>query len=185
MHIKINNTFIDNAEDLDIVMPKYNLLEYSDNYSMTSGNLWNYYRDETDDRANENDNNINNNNNNNNNEIINNITTTSKSFEYKTKIITSMPNDNNILDAEVVVPLKYLSKFWRSLDLLLIYCEIELDFRWTKNCVLSEISRTFRAVPNTDPVRYEMATATTNATFPINNAKLYVPVVTLSLDDNI
>ena len=43
---KINNTFIDNAEDLDIVMPTYNLLEYSDNYSMTSGSLWNYYRDE-------------------------------------------------------------------------------------------------------------------------------------------
>ena len=43
---KINNTFIDNAEDLDIVMPMYNLLEYSDNYSMTSGSLWNYYRDE-------------------------------------------------------------------------------------------------------------------------------------------
>ena len=43
---KINNSFIDNAEDLDIVMPIYNLLEYSDNYCMTSGSLWNYYRDE-------------------------------------------------------------------------------------------------------------------------------------------
>ena len=50
---KINNTFIDNAEDLDIVMPMYNLLEYSDNYSMTSGSLWNYYRDEINDDANE------------------------------------------------------------------------------------------------------------------------------------
>ena len=43
---KINNTFIDNTEDLDIVMPMYNLLQYSDNYTMTSGRLWNYYRDE-------------------------------------------------------------------------------------------------------------------------------------------
>ena len=47
MH-KVNNTFIDNAEDLDIVMPMYNLLEYSDNYSMTSETLWNYYRDDVD-----------------------------------------------------------------------------------------------------------------------------------------
>ena len=44
--LKINNTFIDNAEDPDIVMPMYNLLEYSENYSMTSGSLWNYYRNE-------------------------------------------------------------------------------------------------------------------------------------------
>ena len=52
---KINNTFIDNAKDLDIVMPIHNLLEYSDKYSMTSGSFWNYYRDEVNDDANEND----------------------------------------------------------------------------------------------------------------------------------
>ena len=52
---KINNIFIDNAEDLDIVMPMYNLLQYSNNYSMTSGKLWNYYRDEINDNENEND----------------------------------------------------------------------------------------------------------------------------------
>ena len=50
---KINNTFLDNVEDLDIVMPMYNLLEYSDNYFIT-GSLWNYYRDEVNDDANEN-----------------------------------------------------------------------------------------------------------------------------------
>ena len=44
--LRINNTLIYNAEDIDIVMPMYNLLEYSENYSMTSGGLWNYYRDE-------------------------------------------------------------------------------------------------------------------------------------------
>ena len=43
---KSNSTFIDNAKDLDIVIPMYNLLEYSDNCSMTSGSLWNYCRDE-------------------------------------------------------------------------------------------------------------------------------------------
>ena len=78
---------------------------------MASGRLWNYYRDEVDDDANENDAA--------NNRINKNKTTTSKSFEYKTKLIGNMPNNNNILDAEVVVPLKYLSNFWRSLDLTL------------------------------------------------------------------
>ena len=100
---KINNTFIDNAENLDIVMPMCNLLEYSDNYSMISGGLWNYYRDEVNDDKNENDNiNI---------RINNNKTITSKSLEYKTKLIGSTPNNNNILEAEVVVTLKYLSIF--------------------------------------------------------------------------
>ena len=68
----------------------------------------------------------------------------------------------------------------------LINCEIELDLRWKRNCVISEISRTFREVdPNADPVEYEVVTLTTGATFQINNAKLYVPVVTLSINDNI
>ena len=53
---KFSNTFIGNTEDLDIVMPMYNLSEYCDNYSMTPGSLWNYYGDEINDDANENDN---------------------------------------------------------------------------------------------------------------------------------
>ena len=126
---EINNTSIDNAEDLDIVMPMHNLLQYSYNYSMTSGSLWNYYRDEINDDANENVNNR-----------INNKTILSKSFEYKTKLIGSMPNDNDTLDTEVVVPLKYFSNFWRSLDLPLINCETELDLLWSKECIISEIS---------------------------------------------
>ena len=65
--LKIKNTFIDNAEHRNIVMPMYNLSEYSDNYSMTSGSLWNYYRDEMNDAAND--------------KINNNKTTTSKSLE--------------------------------------------------------------------------------------------------------
>ena len=122
---KINNAFLDNAEDLDIVIPMYNLLEYNDNYSVTSGSLWNYYRDLVNDSVIENDDD---------NKISNSKRITSKSFEYKTKIIGSTSN-NNILDAKVVVPLKYLSNFWRFLDLPLINCEIELDLKWTKNCV--------------------------------------------------
>ena len=94
-----NQSFINNAEDLDldIAISMYNLLEYSGSYSMTSESLWNYYRDEINDDANEN--------NLDNNRINNNKTITSKSFEYKTKLIGSTPNNNNILDAEVVVPL--------------------------------------------------------------------------------
>ena len=68
--------YIDNTKDLDIVMQMYNLLEYSDNCSMASGSLRNYYGGEINDDANENANN----------RINSNITITSKSFEYKTKI---------------------------------------------------------------------------------------------------
>ena len=76
-----------------------------------------------------------------------------------------------------------MSSFWRFLDLPLINCEIELDLRWTKNYGTSEISRTFRAVG--DSTEQEVATATTGAKFQINNVKLYVPVVALSVNDNI
>ena len=72
------NTFIDNADNLDIFMLMYNFLEYSDNYSVTSGSLWNYCRDEVNDDANEN---------NADNYGINNKTTTNRSFEYTAKII--------------------------------------------------------------------------------------------------
>ena len=67
----------------------------------------------------------------------------------------------------------------------LINCEIELDLTWSKYCVISKVPRTFREVdPNADLVVYKVATATTGATFQINNAKLYVPVFTLSINYN-
>ena len=145
---------------------------------MTSGSSWNYYRDEINEDANENDNKDD--------MLNNNKKITSKSFKYKTKLIGSTPNNNNILDAEVVVPLKYLSIFGRSLNFLLINCEKELGLKWTKNCVISEISRTFRAVDlNANPVQYEVVTAKNALIFQINNAKHYVPVVTLSVNDKI
>ena len=85
MHIKnqYTNLLIDNSEDVDAVMPMYNL--YSNNYSNTSGTLWNYFRDEMNDSANEN-------NDADNYRTNNNKTTTSKSFAYKTKIIGKTPN---------------------------------------------------------------------------------------------
>ena len=158
-------------------MPMYNLLAYSDNYSVPSGSLWNYYRDNVNDE---------NENGDNGHKINNNKTRTRKSFKYKTKIIGSTPQNVSRLNAEVVVPLKYLCNFWRSLNLPLISCEIEFDLRWERNCIITEISRIFRAVdPNTDPVVYELKSQTTTATFQINNAKLNVPVVTLSVNNNI
>ena len=120
-------------------MPIYNLLEYSNNYSMTSGSLWNYHRDKSilvNDNANEN--------NADNYRINKNKTITSNSFEYKRKLIRSTPNDNNTLNADVVVPLKYLSNFWKFLALPLINCEIELDFEWAKECIISEIFKTLK-----------------------------------------
>ena len=87
---------------------------------MTSGISWIYYRDGINDSANEN-------NDANNFRINNNKITTSKYFDYKTKLIGSTPNNNSRLNAEVVVPLKYLSNVCRSPDLRLISCEIELD----------------------------------------------------------
>ena len=98
---KINAT-TDNAEELSVVMPMYNLLEYYNNYSMISESLWNYCRDEVDDNANEN---------NADNHTINNKIITSKSFEYNTKLIGSTTNANNTSTTEVVVSLKYLSNF--------------------------------------------------------------------------
>ena len=116
-------------------MPMYNLLEYNDNDSMRSGSLWNYCRDEINDDANENNAACN--------KINNNKTITSKSFEYMTKLMERTPNNSNILDAKVVVRVKYLSNIWRSLDLPLINsCEIELDLSWLKECIVSEISVT-------------------------------------------
>ena len=90
---------------------------------MTSGDLWNYYRDEINYDANENDAASN---------RMNNIKARiSKSLEYKTKLIGSTPGDN-ILEAEVVVPLKYLNNSRKSFDLPLTNCEIELDLSWLK-----------------------------------------------------
>ena len=120
--------------------------------------------------------------------INNNKTTTSKSFEYKTKLIGRTSNDNNTLDAEVFTPLKYLSNFWRSLDLPLINCEKELDLSCSKKCIISEMSITPRIAGNQDanpPALDVAAIQTTGAIFQINNVKLYVPVVALSINDNI
>ena len=101
---RINNTDIDNAKDIDIVMPMYSLIEYSDNYSKTSGSLWQYYKDDPNDKI-----------------------TQSESFKSKTKVTGKTPPAGNTKDVEIIVPLKYVSNFWRTLEMPLINCEINLN----------------------------------------------------------
>ena len=126
---KINGMKIDNAEDLDVVMPMYNLLEYSKNYWKTTGSQWNYYRDQP----------------------SNPLSTNSESFKYKTSIAGNtynVGNDDGNYEAnkagknetEIALPLKYLSNFWRSLDIPLINCEVEIILTWTKNWVLADMT---------------------------------------------
>ena len=100
---EINNTQVDNAKDIDIAMPMYNLIEYSDNYLKTSGSLWQYYRDEP-----------------------NNNLADSALFKFKVRITGKTPNNGNEKDVEIMVPLKYLSNFWRTLEMSLINCEVNL-----------------------------------------------------------
>ena len=108
---KINGELIEDAEDLDIVMPMYNLLEYSKTYRKTIGSLYNYYRDELSDNANNNDNTVN-----------------SNTFRYKNKIIGNtcnvaagaagyIANKNGKQNIELAMPLKYLGNFWRALNI--------------------------------------------------------------------
>ena len=136
---KTVGVLVENVEDLDIVMPMYNLLEYSKNYSKKSGSLWNYYRDELTDETND-DNGPNKN-------VIN-----SKSFKYKTSItgsaynvaVTAADYDANkegTKEIEIAVPLKHLSNFWKMLDIPLINCEVSLALRWSENFVITSLEK--------------------------------------------
>ena len=180
----INNTLIDNAEDLDVVMPMYNLLEHSKNYKKTTGNFWNYYKDEPNNpRLNDDDP-----------PIVNysaDSKTNTESFKYKGSIAnqedgedTEWGNMKTKRNLETVVPLKYSSNFWRSLDMRLIDCEVSVTLTWSENCILTDTStRAARAAQGNNP-EIPAINAPTNATFKIKDTKLYVPVVTLSIKDD-
>ena len=118
---KINNEFTEDADDLDIVMLMYNLLEYSKSYRKNIGSLNNYYRDELND--------YNNPNNFPNTNVVN-----SNAFEYKNKI-TGNTNNQGTKDVELAIPLKYLGNFWRALNIPLISCEIFLELKSNKKCI--------------------------------------------------
>ena len=175
---KINGVKIDNAEDLDVVMPMYNLLVYSKNYKKTIGSLWNYYRDEPSSP----------------------LFSNSESFKYKTGITGNTYNidekitdddgnevDNPKYDAnkvcknetEVVISLRHLSKFWKSLNIPLINCEVELILTWSKNCVLADM--TVRDAEGDNPA----IVAPTGLEFKITDTKLYVTVVSVSKENDI
>ena len=184
---RINNELIEDADDLDIVIPMYNLLEHSKNYRKTIGSLYNYYRDELNDDANLNN-------------FANNNVVSSNSFQYKNKIIGNTYNvDSTIVPAAggarvanpnydannsgeknvaLAIPLKYLGNFWRALDIPLISCEVSLELKSNKNCVITsqQIGVHLDGGNNAAP---------TNATLAINDCKLDIPVVTLSKDDEI
>ena len=130
---EINSVQTDNAEDLDVVMPMYNLLEYSKNYRKTTGSLWNYYRDEP----------------------SNPLSSNSESFKYKASIrgntyniyATVVGDDGNQIPnpnymhtklVKIKLKLKTLSNFWRTLNTPLINCEIELILTLSTNCALAD-----------------------------------------------
>ena len=129
-------------------MPMYNIIAYSDNYSDTSGSLWSFRRDEIEEDA---DLTINN----------------ASSFKYKANLIGNTVADGANRKKEkvkIAVPLKYLTDFWRSLEMPLINFKDEFSFGWYEECVLSN--------------------AGSAATFTITDAKLYVPIATLRIEDN-
>ena len=110
---EINNMQVDDNQKTDIVMPMYNLINYSDVYSKTSGSSWQYYRDEP--TIDNNDNIIDLHANSNN----------SASFKFKQQI-TRQTGNNETEDVKIMVPLKYLRNFWRALEMSLFNCEISL-----------------------------------------------------------
>ena len=134
-------------------MPMYNLIEYSDNYAKTSGSLWQYCKDIPT--------------RNNNNRIVDftggNLT---DSFNFKVKS-RGQAGDDGTKNVEIMVPLKYLSNFWRTFEMLLINCEVNLILTWSSACVIVSTSN-----------------ANQNATFEVTDTKLYVPIVTLPTQEN-
>ena len=116
---EMNETFVDEADFFNITMPMYNLIEYSDHYSDTSGSLWNFKRDK----------------------IINNEDVTdddnAPSFKYKANLIGNTGNNGRKNGVKIAIPLKYLSNIWRSLKMSLINCKIELSLKWIENFILT------------------------------------------------
>ena len=120
--LEINDEHIDTAENLDIVMPMYNLIEYSDNYQDSSATLYQYKRDEPPEA----------------NAIDDLTTNTSSSFKYKVSLLGNPVVADNIAKriVKVVVPLKYLSNFFRSLEIPLINCKVKFNME-KRMCIIN------------------------------------------------
>ena len=131
--------------------------------------MFNYYRDEPNEAEIAN-----------NNGAINISIRNSKSFDYKTKIVGTLDTgEDEKEDTTIAIPLKYLGNFRRSLYIPLINCEITLILSWYKECVL--VGRAFRGPPAAAANRIN---SPTSAKFEITDCKLYVPVVTLSAEND-
>ena len=168
---------IEDAQDLDIVMPMYNLLNYSTNFKKTTGSFWSYYPDkpnsstlDVNDR-----------------ERVFYQIRNSESFNYKTKLASYLPDDNNIEleNVKIIVPLKNLRSYIFKLNFLMINSEIELILKWSRNCVLTErVMREEKALlpgqGNIPPgPRVVGINTPSDLKFNITDCKLYAPVVTL------
>ena len=88
------------------------------------------------------------------------------SFKYKANLIGNTENNGTKNGVKIAVPLKYLCNFWRSLEMPLINCKVELSLKWIENCILTTAANANKAI------------------FKINDAKIYVQIVTLSIEDN-
>ena len=111
---KINDMFIDEANHIFIEMPMHNMIEYSDTYSNTSGSLWQFKRDEVTGDS------------------LNLTIDGSKSIKYKAALVGKTSDavdgtNSSVKDAKIVVPLKYLSSFWRSSEMPVINCKVYLE----------------------------------------------------------
>ena len=138
---RISNAEMDNAQDINIVIPMYNVIECSDNYAKISGSLYQYYRDDPKDNI-----------------------TQSESIKSKIKITGKTLAAGNTKNVEIIVPLKYLSNSWKTLEMPLINCEVNLISTWSRDYVITNSTGAGR--------------------FEITDTKLYVPFVTLSTQDN-
>ena len=144
----LNDEHIDTAENIDIKMPMYNLIEYSDNSLDISGSLWQSKRYELPITNDGNPNNL--------------TSDKSISSKYKLRILgkpAAAGNNGVLKGAKITVPRRYLSNFWRSLEMPFINCKIHLELSWIKNCVTSSIAE--------------------DTVFKITGTKIYIPIVTL------
>ena len=103
-------------------MPMNNLFQNSDNHSDTSESFWSFKRDDVVNNA----------------DVINN--NDARSFKYKASVIGDTENNGTKTGVKIAVPLKYLSNFWRSLEIPLINCKIKFPLNWIENCVLTTAS---------------------------------------------
>ena len=149
---RINGELIEDANDLDIVIPMYNLLEYSKNYRKTIGSLYNYYRDELSDDADDNN--------------FDNIKVVT--YNVDAGVNGYDVNKNGKQEIELAIPLKYLGNFWRALNIPLVSCEVSLELKWNKNCVITSFEE--RQVDAGPPVVRD--NCPTGAILAINDCKL-------------